>query len=557
MTDRLVNLPSRRGFLGGAAAVLVLLAADPAAASSELPGFPSEVDLRRTAYRNWDGTIVAVGLWACVPETPAQAVAAVNWAHAQGWTVRARGASHGWAPLTLAEDTPADAKILLLDTSRFTGLALDSPTSVRAGTGVRMETLLGFLEDHGLGVTAAPAPGDLTLGGVLAIDGHGTAVPARGESRSPGQTYGSLSNRVLSLTAVVWDGQAYALRTFSRDEADCAALLTHLGRVLVVEAVLRVEANSNLRCVSRTDIPAKELFGESGRTFAGFVDSAGRVEAIWFPFTEFPWLKTWSVEPVKPLLSRRVNSPYNYPFSDNLPTLVADLAGRLVADAAWYLAPVLGNAQLDAAVLGLTATLSADLWGPSKNTLLYVRPTTLRVHANGYAILTSRDRIQRVVREFADFYRKQLDAYAAQGKFPVNGAVEIRVTGLDVPADAEHAGARAPLVSALSPAPGRPEWDTAVWLDILTLPGTPHAEEFYRELERFLLDSFDGTDALARVEWSKGWAYTDTAAWADPEVLGTAVPASYGAAWGEAAGTLQRLDPHGVFRAPLHQRLFP
>lgn len=552
-----MNLPSRRGFLGGAAAVLVLLAADPAAASSELPGFPSEVDLRRTAYRNWDGTIVAVGLWACVPETPAQAVAAVNWAHAQGWTVRARGASHGWAPLTLAEDTPADAKILLLDTSRFTGLALDSPTSVRAGTGVRMETLLGFLEDHGLGVTAAPAPGDLTLGGVLAIDGHGTAVPARGESRSPGQTYGSLSNRVLSLTAVVWDGQAYALRTFSRDEADCAALLTHLGRALVVEAVLRVEANSNLRCVSRTDIPAKELFGESGRTFAGFVDSAGRVEAIWFPFTEFPWLKTWSVEPVKPLLSRRVNSPYNYPFSDNLPTLVADLAGRLVADAAWYLAPVLGNAQLDAAVLGLTATLSADLWGPSKNTLLYVRPTTLRVHANGYAILTSRDQIQRVVREFADFYRKQLDAYAARGRFPVNGAVEIRVTGLDDPSDAEHVGARAPLVSALSPVPGRPEWDTAVWLDILTLPGTPHAEEFYRELERFLLASFDGTDALARVEWSKGWAYTDTAAWADPEVLGTAVPASYGAAWGEAAGTLQRLDPHGVFRAPLHQRLFP
>ncbi|MFM9443183.1 cholesterol oxidase substrate-binding domain-containing protein [Streptomyces acidiscabies] len=557
MTDRPVNLPSRRGFLGGAAAVLVLLAADPAAAASELPGFPSEVDLRRTAYRNWDGTIVAVGLWACVPGTPAQAVAAVNWAHTQGWTVRARGASHGWAPLTLAEDTPADAKILLLDTSRFTGLALASPTSVRAGTGVRMETLLGFLEDHGLGVTAAPAPGDLTLGGVLAIDGHGTAVPARGESRSPGRTYGSLSNRVLSLTAVVWDGQAYALRTFSRDEADCAALLTHLGRALVVEAVLRVEANSNLRCVSRTDIPAKELFGESGRTFAGFVDSAGRVEAIWFPFTEFPWLKTWSVEPVKPLLSRRVNSPYNYPFSDTLPTLVADLAGRLVADAAWYLAPVLGNAQLDAAVLGLTATLSADLWGPSKNTLLYVRPTTLRVHANGYAILTSRDQIQRVVREFADFYRRQLDAYAARGRFPVNGAVEIRVTGLDDPADAEHAGARAPLISALSPVPGRPEWDTAVWLDILTLPGTAHAEEFYRELERFLLSSFDGTDALARVEWSKGWGYTVQEAWADPEVLGTAVPESYGAAWGEAAGTLRRLDPHGVFRAPLHQRLFP
>jgi len=556
--QRATHFPSRRGFLGGAAAALVLLAAEPALAASELPGFPSGVDVRRTAYRNWDGTITATGLWACVPTTPAQAVAAVNWAHGHGWTVRPRGSSHGWAPLTLAQDTPADARVLLLDTSRFTGLALDSPTAVRAGTGVHMETLLGFLEEHGLGVTAAPAPGDLTLGGVLAIDGHGTAVPATGEERLPGQTYGSLSNRVLELTAIVWDGHAYALRTLRREEADCAALLTHLGRALVVEAVLRVGANSNLRCVSRTDIPAKELFGEgdSGRTFASFVDSAGRVEAIWFAFTEFPWLKTWSVEPVKPPLSRRVTSPYNYPFSDSIPTSVADLGGRLVADAAWYLAPVLGKVQLSAVVLGLAATFSTDLWGPSKNTLLYVKPTTLRVHANGYAILTSRPQVQHVVSTFAAFYRKQLDAYAARGQFPINGAVEIRVTGLDDPADAEHPGARAPLLSALTPVPDHPEWDTAVWLDILTLPGTPHAEEFYRELERFLLASFDGTDALARVEWSKGWGYTEEEAWSDPEVLEQVIPQTYGQAWGEAAATLQRLDPHGVFRAPLHDRLF-
>ncbi|WP_327699534.1 cholesterol oxidase substrate-binding domain-containing protein [Streptomyces sp. NBC_00459] len=558
---------TRRGFLFGAASLaLVAIAADPAVAAAELPDFPAAVTPYRSGYRNWVGEITADGLWACAPADPGQVVAVVNWAWRHGWTVRARGSAHGWSPLTITAGTESDAPVLIVDTApRLTGLALESsgPAAVRAGTGVTLEALLTYLEQRGLGVTAAPAPGDLTLGGALAVDAHGTAVPATGETRLPGHTYGSLSNLVLSLTAVVWDegSGAYVLRTFDRDEADCAALLTHLGRSLVVEVVLRVGANSNLRCVSRTDIPAAELFaapgsGSGGRTFASFLDEAGRVETIWFAFTEFPWLKVWSVAPTRPLTSRRVSSPYNYPFSDNVPTLVADLVGRILSDGAWYLAPVLGNAQLDVAALGLVTTLSADIWGPSKNTLLYVRPTTLRVTANGYAVLTSRAQVQRVIAEFTAFYRERLAAYAASGRFPVNGTVEIRATGLDRPGDADSAGAQAPLLSALRPVDGHPEWDTAVWLDVLTLPGTPHAEAFFRELEQFLLGTYDGGHALTRVEWSKGWGYTDSAGWSDEEVIGTAVPASYGGAvWQEAVGTLDRLDPHGVFGNAFLDRL--
>ncbi|MEU6916750.1 cholesterol oxidase substrate-binding domain-containing protein [Streptomyces olindensis] len=565
------NFPSadprwtRRGFLLTAAALAAVpgLPADPAVAAAELPDFPADVALYRSAYRNWVGEITADGLWACAPDGPDQVVAVVNWAWRHGWRVRARGASHGWSPLTVTEGTAAAAPVLLVDTApHLTGLALDSPTSVRAGTGVTMEALLGFLEEHGLGVTAAPAPGVLTLGGVLAVDGHGTAVPARGERRLPGHTYGSLSNLVLSLTAVVWDSRAgaYVLRTFHRDEADGAALLTHLGRSLVTEVVLRVGADTRLRCVSRTDIPAGELFaapGSDGRTLARFLDEAGRVEAIWFAFTEHPWLKVWSVSPTRPLTSRTVTRPYNYPFSDNIPAPVAELVGSMTSEAAWYLAPVLGNAQYDAAALGLVATLSADLWGPSKNTLLYLKPTTLKVHADGYAVLTSRESVQRVVAEFAAFYRERLTAYAARGSFPVNGSVEIRVTGLDDPGDAEAAGARPPLLSALRPRQDRPEWDTAVWLDVLTLPGTPDAEVFLREIERFLLRTFDGGYALTRVEWSKGWAYTDDGVWSDGEVLDSVVPAAVGPAeWAEATAILDRLDPHRVYGNAFLDRLF-
>jgi FAD/FMN-containing dehydrogenase len=569
MTDRI----SRRGFLLTAASLSAVAAAAPRAmaqdaAASDLPGFPGGVELYRSAYRNWVGEITADGLWACAPSDPDQVVAVVNWAHEQGWTVRARGYAHGWSPLTIPAGTESGAPLLLVDTTtHLTGIALESidPAAVRVGAGASLEALLGHLEAHGLGVTATPAPGDLTVGGALAIDAHGTAVPAQGESRLPGHTYGSLSNLVLSLTAVVWDsaGGAYVLRTFERDDPDCAALLTHLGRALVTEVVLRVGENTSLRCLSRTDIPAAELFaapGSGGRTLASFLDTAGRAEAIWFAFTELPWLKVWSVAPTRPLTSRRVTSPYNYPFSDNVPAVVADLAGTLVSDAAWYLAPVLGNAQLDAAVLGLTTTLSADIWGLSKNTLLYIKPTTLRMTANGYAVLTSRAEVQRVVAEFTAFYRERLTAYAAQGRFPVNGTVEIRVTGLDDPADADSAGARAPLLSALRPRADHPEWDTAVWLDVLTLPGTPYAEAFCRELERFLLATYDGGHGLTRVEWSKGWAYTDEAAWADEEVLGSAVPASFddgaGPGWEGAAAILDRLDPHRVFGNALLDRLF-
>jgi FAD/FMN-containing dehydrogenase len=70
-----------------------------------------------------------------------------------------------------------------------------------AQTGITMEALLTALENAGLGVTATPAPGDVTLGGVLAIGGHGTAIPAVGEQPTAGHTFGSLSNLILSLTA--------------------------------------------------------------------------------------------------------------------------------------------------------------------------------------------------------------------------------------------------------------------------------------------------------------------------------------------------------------------
>ncbi|RBL66030.1 FAD-linked oxidase, partial [Pseudomonas sp. MWU13-2625] len=118
-------------------------------------------------------------------------------------------------------------------------------------------------------------------------------------------------------------------------------------------------------------------------------------------------------------------------------------------------------------------------------------------------------------------------------------------------------------LSALKPRPDRPEWDTAVWFDILTLPGTPAADRFYREVEQWMLANYTGSYATVRPEWSKGWAYTDTAAWQDDTMLTTTIPNLHresqpaSSNWDTARATLERYDPHRIFRSPLLDRLMP
>jgi FAD/FMN-containing dehydrogenase len=240
----------------------------------------------------------------------------------------------------------------------------------------------------------------------------------------------------------------------------------------------------------------------------------------------------------------------------------SDLLARIIKGEP-ALTPLFGFTQSKLSTAGLLATLSLDLWGWAKDVLLYVKPTTLRVTANGYAVLTRRADVQRTLYEFTTFYQSRLEAWKRAGKFPMNGPVEIRVTGLDQPGDVAMPGAVAPLLSALRPRPDHPEWDVAVWFDILTTPGTPHANEFYREIEQWMLSNYSGSYAAVRPEWSKGWGYSTTAAWADPTVLGYTVPQAFrdgqpaGSRWEEAVAAFNRHDPYRVFSSPLLDRLLP
>jgi FAD/FMN-containing dehydrogenase len=571
--------PTRRAFLratalsGAAAAALgwepvFRIPVDAARAATGTP-FPAGVEVYQQAYSNWCGQIVADDVWTCAPNSPAQAVEAVNWAYQQGWRVRAAGMRHGWAPLTITSGE--STAVLLVDTTRYlTAVQIDDgpPASVTAQAGITMQALLTSLETAGYGVTACPAPGDVTLGGVLAIDGHGTAVPAAGETPVPGTTYGSISNLVISLTAVVWDATlgAYVARTFQRDDPQIQALLVHIGRTLVVQATLRVGQVQRLRCASRVDLSADTLFAPpataGAQSLAAFVEQTGRVETIWFPYTPAPWLKVWSVAPEKPPTSRETTSPYNYPFADVVLAPESELV-NLIMSGDTTVTPEFTNLAYTTTVAGLTATDSADLWGWAKNTQLYVRPTTLRVTANGYAVLTTRDRIQPLVSEFYQWLTAALQRYADSDSYPINGPWEVRVTGLDQAADCGVAGALEPQLSALRPRPDLP-FDTAVWFDVLTLPGTLDSETFYAELEQWILATYDnGTDAVLRPEWSKGWAYDGTAPWSSATVIDSVIPAAYQAGqqpgddWATALATLDALDPNRIYTNPFLDQLTP
>src|SRR5260370_30965272 len=134
----------------------------------------------------------------------------------------------------------------------------NQPSMVKVQSGATIDALMGFLEQQSGGKGAAPgysfphipATGNLTMGGVLAINGHGTAIPVHGEDICT--SYGSLSNRIRAFTAVVTDPDGatpdrYAIREFNRGDGDDKSFLFHLGRAVLLDATLEATNNYILR----------------------------------------------------------------------------------------------------------------------------------------------------------------------------------------------------------------------------------------------------------------------------------------------------------------------
>jgi hypothetical protein len=564
------------------------------------PNFPAKIPVALEPFMNWSRMIDVPQIWTCVPASEADVVSVCNWAAQEGYSVRARGMMHTWSPLTVTQGEPT-GKFLLVDLTQHlnqvvgvTAATGNAPAQVIVQTGATMEALMLALEQSlggagsasGFSFAHIPAPGNITVGGALAINAHGTAVPTPPDDDFD-VPYGSLSNQILAFTAVVTPpgSGVYTLRTFARGDADAKAFLTHCGRALIIDVTLQVTDNYNLRCQSFMNIPATTLFaaptggkpppGSVGAYFA----ASGRVEVIWFPTypffgvqpTSYPWLKVWTVVASKPATSKAVSAPYNYPFSDDLPDSVTDILSSVVAGEGW-LTPIFTAAFATYTASALSGGFgfgdATDLWGPSKNTMLYVKDETLRVTANGYAILMKRDQVQQALSDFTEQFIAMLGTYQSNGYWPINSPLEIRVTGLDDPARVRvPAGqvATSPVVSSLSvdPVVVANGWDVACWFDVLTVvpAGDPqHAYPFYADFEAWCANRF-GSGFRVSPEWSKGWAYTSAGAWTDQVAL-DAIRATFtkGRAaddtWSWEVATLADYDSGGLFVNEFLQELF-
>jgi FAD/FMN-containing dehydrogenase len=265
---------------------------------------------------------------------------------------------------------------------------------------------------------------------------------------------------------------------------------------------------------------------------------------------------------VKPLLSREVSGPFNYPFSDNISPELSQLVSQIVSGSA-SLTPAFGATMATVTDVGLTTNLAWNLWGWSKDVQLYIKPTTLRVAECGFALSCRRSDVQRALSEFHQKYLAMQQAYRDRGEYPMNGPVEIRISSLDKPEDCLVPGAQIPLLSAARPWPGHPDWDCVIWFNILSIPGTPIATRYYSELEEWFYGNYTGDYAGVRIEWSKGWAYTEAGAYTNDVTIQSRIPASFmqgmpvDANFRTAVDILDRLDPARIFSTRLLDRLMP
>jgi hypothetical protein len=562
-------------------------------------GFPAGIPVLKETFENWALMIKVPDAWTCEPQTEDDVVRVCNWAAGAGFTVRPRGIMHGWSPLTVTNGE-STAKLMLVDmTKKLKTIGAVSPAGnglpaqVTVQTGATMLDLMIALENapggtNGFSFAHIPAPGNLTVGGALAINAHGTAVPTppNDDFNVP---YGSMSNQILAFTAVLTPpgSKTYVAQKFTRGQGDDKAFLTHCGRAFLLNVTLQITNNYNLRCQSFMNIPSTTLFAAPTgsapppNSVGEFLNQSGRVEVIWFPSfpvgpfpppTSYPWLKVWTVAPTKPPTSTVVDKPYNYPFSDNLPTSVTDILKQILGGAAW-LTPIFTAVSASITSAGLNGDLGSpnatDLWGASKNTLLYVKDTTLRVTANGYAVLMKKAQVQKAVADFTTQFATMLKAYQSNSLWPINSPVEIRVTALDDPAKIVTGSSKAtsPVISSLSidPVVQKNGWDVACWFDVLTVipSGDPQqAYKFYAELESWMLTHFASGFRVCP-EWSKGWAYTSgVGPWTDAAVIKTfkdtftaGRPADD--TWSWEVGTLAKYDAGKLFTNPFLTEFLP
>lgn len=578
---------SRRQFIRGAAASSAVafmpgckfVAGSGSNTIPEPPNFPEGIELYQQGFINWAREIKIAGVWFSSPKSAADVVVLANWARQEGYRIRPFGTGHGFAPTLLPRGHNGE-NVLLVNTHDYLHeLKVENSggiASVTAGAGAYIEDICRELEAYDLGLYHTTAPGGISIAGALAMNAHGAAIPKRDETMEAGHSWGTLSNLVLELTAVIWDNsqQQYVLKSFQRDDLTIGPLLTCLGRAFITGVKLQVGPNVKIRCTSRADLKITELLAlpedQTEYSFASLSERFGTVDIIYYPFNpkETAWVKTWTVTPDKPETSREVFDPYNYVDLEMSPIL-ADTLSSALRTLPRLAVPAYNRSSADGIARLINnndpATQVNDLWGSAYTTTLYVEPLTPRKTVAAWGVIIARENLQRALGEFFEFFTSLIDDYKSRGLYPYTGPFELRAQGLDHAADVLIPNAVEPTLSGARPHPDHPEKDTIVWFALNNNVDQPLASEFNARLEQWFLANYQHY-GLVRPEWTKGYAYTAGGiyggAWTNDDLLLKVFPKTWrtgypaDADWDAAVAQLNSIDPHKVFSNAHLDKLF-
>ena len=570
---------SRRKFLGGAVATTASVSLLPgckfvAGSGSntipEPPNFPAGIELYQQGFVNWAREIKIAGVWFSSPKSGEDVVKLANWARQEGYRLRPFGTGHGFAPTLLPRGHSGENVVLVNTHDYMTDLSVDvvsDVASITAGAGAYIEDICRELEAYDLGLYHTTAPGGISIAGALAMNAHGAAVPKKDETMAAGHSWGTLSNLVLALTAVVWEPalNQYVLKTYQRDDPAIGPLLTCLGRIFITRVKLQAGPNLKIRCTSRADMNINELLAlpenQTENSFASLSDRFGTVDVIYYPFNpaETAWVKMWTVTPEKPASAREVTDPYNYTDIEMAPVLADTLSSALRTFPS-LVVPTYNrssaNGVKDIIENSDPATQVNDLWGSAYTTTLYVEPLTPRKTVAAWGVIIARENLQRALGEFFQYFTQLINEYRAQRKYPYTGPFELRAQGLDHAADVLIPNAVEPTLSGARPHPDHPDKDTIIWFALNNNVDQPDAGEFNARLEDWFLSNYQSY-AIVRPEWTKGHAYSADGiyggAWTHEEKLLEIFPDTWrqgyseDANWDFAARQLKATDPHGVF----------
>jgi hypothetical protein len=541
------------------------------------PGFPAGIALYQQQFENWAREVITPDLWFCSPQSGADLVTLANWARAHNYRLRPFGSGHGFSPALMPRRDDGDDVVLINTHDHLTNITVNAADrTVTCGAGAYLVDICRALETHDLGLYHTTAPGGVSVAGGLAMNVHGAAMPRTGETLEPGHSWGTLSNLVLSLTAVVWDedNNTYALKTFQRDDPAIGPFLTCIARAFTVEVTLQAGPNLKIRCVSTIDRKTQDLFAHPDvagpNSFSNLSDTFGTVDTIFYPLATAgtAWVKTWTVTPVKPAESREVTAPFNYQ-TGNLSPAISDSLAKSLRKNPLKVPDYNNTAQSGFATIFADtnpATQVYDLWGSAYTTTFYVRPETIRLTVAAWGVIVRRADMQRVLHEFHTKLNELLTDYASRGLYPYVGPIELRAHGVDKSSDVLIANAVEPWLSGARPHPNFPDNDTIIWFAINNNVDQPEADDFNNDLENWFVSNYSSY-GVVRPEWTKAHAFTkdaaDGGAWSNLAKLQQTFPDTFrdgypsDSNWDAAVAALNGHDPHRVFSNSYLDMLFP